>query len=58
MSVTVTKTEQTVTVEQGNQSVTLTPVTQTITLSAAGPQGATGATVVTVPVAGVDHCVL
>ena len=44
MSVTVTKTEQTVTVEQGNQSVTLTPVTQTIILSAAGPQGATGAT--------------
>jgi hypothetical protein len=44
MSVTVTKTEQTVEVTQDNQTVTVTPVTQTIEVSAAGPQGATGAT--------------
>jgi hypothetical protein len=44
MSVTVTKTEQTVEVTQDNQTVTLTPVTQTVEVAAAGPQGATGAT--------------
>jgi hypothetical protein len=58
MSVTVTKTEQTVEVTQGNQTVTLTPVTQTITLSAAGPQGASGTNGQGVPVGGTTGQVL
>ena len=44
MSVTVTKTEQTVEVTQDGQTVTISPVTQTVDVAAAGPQGATGAT--------------
>ena len=50
MSVTVSVTNQTVEVTKDGQTVIVSPITQSVTISSPGPQGATGATVVSVAV--------
>jgi hypothetical protein len=50
MSVTVVKTTQTVTIVDAKGTVVVTPITQSVSLASSGPQGATGATVVSVAV--------
>ena len=49
MSVSVSVTKQTVTIDDGRDVVTVSPVTQTVSVSSVGAQGATGATGATGP---------